>query len=156
MQLLTRQSLDESSSAYLSYDRVISAIEGHRSLKTWSYIMKSVDSDLVILDFGSNDLANIKNCHANTIKNIAKFLFSWVMNICAHRVLVIGILPRKRGLRGNTHDFDTIRAVYNSTMKRLCGSSARADLKKIRGFENIPVDDWSLDGIHPRNMSHYV
>ena len=39
---LTRQSLDESSSAYLSYDRVISAIEGHRSLKTWSYIMKSL------------------------------------------------------------------------------------------------------------------
>ena len=34
---LTRQSLDESSSAYLSYDRVISAIEGHRSLKNWSY-----------------------------------------------------------------------------------------------------------------------
>ena len=37
---LTRQSLDESSSAYLSYDRVISAIEGHKSLKNWSYIMK--------------------------------------------------------------------------------------------------------------------
>ena len=32
--------LDESSSAYLSCDRVISAIEGHRSLKNWSYIMK--------------------------------------------------------------------------------------------------------------------
>ena len=30
---LTRQSLDESSSAYLSYDGVKSAIEGHRSLK---------------------------------------------------------------------------------------------------------------------------
>ena len=116
----------------------------------------TVDSDLVILDFGSNYLANIKNSHANTIKNIAKFLFSCVMNICAHRVLVLGILPRKRGLRGNTHDFDTNRAVYNSTMKWLCGSSARADFKKIRGFENIPVDDWSLDGIHPRNMSHYA
>ena len=37
---LTSQSLDESSSAYLSYDRVISAIEGHRSLKNWSYIKK--------------------------------------------------------------------------------------------------------------------
>ena len=37
---LARQSLDESSSAYLSYDRVISAIEEHRSLKNWSYIMK--------------------------------------------------------------------------------------------------------------------
>ena len=37
---LTRQSLDERSSAYLSYDRVISAIEEHRSLKNWSYIMK--------------------------------------------------------------------------------------------------------------------
>ena len=78
------------------------------------------------------------------------------MNICAHRVLVLGILPRKRGLTGNTHDFDTNRAVYNSTMKRLCGSSARADFKKIRDFETIPVDDWSLDGIHPRNMSHYA
>ena len=30
---LIRQSLDERGSAYLSYDRVISAIEGHRSLK---------------------------------------------------------------------------------------------------------------------------
>ena len=37
---LTRQSLDESSSAYLSYDRMISAIEGHSSLKNWSYIKK--------------------------------------------------------------------------------------------------------------------
>ena len=37
---LTKQLLDESSSAYLSYDRVISAIAGHRSLKNWSYIMK--------------------------------------------------------------------------------------------------------------------
>ena len=37
---LTRQSLDERGSAYLSYDRVIRAIEGHRSLKNWSYIMK--------------------------------------------------------------------------------------------------------------------
>ena len=30
---LTRQSLDESSSAYLCYDRVTSVIEGHRSFK---------------------------------------------------------------------------------------------------------------------------
>ena len=38
---LTRQSLDESSSASLSYDRVISAIEGHRSLKNCSLIKGS-------------------------------------------------------------------------------------------------------------------
>ena len=38
---LTRQSLHENSSAYLSYDRVIiSAIKGHRSLKNWCYIKK--------------------------------------------------------------------------------------------------------------------
>ena len=30
---LTRQSLDERSSAYLCYDRVTSVIEGHRSFK---------------------------------------------------------------------------------------------------------------------------
>ena len=30
---LTRQSLDENSSAYLCYDRVASVIEGHRSFK---------------------------------------------------------------------------------------------------------------------------
>ena len=30
---LARQSLDESSSAYLCYDRVTSVIEGHRSFK---------------------------------------------------------------------------------------------------------------------------
>ena len=37
---LTRQSLDERSSAYLCYHRVISVIEGHRSFKTWIYLMK--------------------------------------------------------------------------------------------------------------------
>ena len=37
---LTRQSLDERSSAYLSYDRVKSAIEGQRSLKNCGYIIK--------------------------------------------------------------------------------------------------------------------
>ena len=37
---LARQSLDERSSAYLSYDRVISVIEGQRSFKKWIYIMK--------------------------------------------------------------------------------------------------------------------
>ena len=30
---LTRQSLDESGSAYLCYDRVINVIEGHKSFK---------------------------------------------------------------------------------------------------------------------------
>ena len=37
---LTKQSLDERSSAYLFYDRVKSAIEGHRSFKNWICIMK--------------------------------------------------------------------------------------------------------------------
>ena len=37
---LTRQSLNERSSAYLCYDRVISVIEGYRSFKNWIYIMR--------------------------------------------------------------------------------------------------------------------
>ena len=37
---LTRQSLDERSSAYLCYDGVISVIEGHRSVKKSICIMK--------------------------------------------------------------------------------------------------------------------
>ena len=35
---LNRQSLDESSPAYLCYDRVISVIKGHRSFINWIYI----------------------------------------------------------------------------------------------------------------------
>ena len=46
---LTRQSLDESSSAYLSYDRMISLIEGHRSFKNWIYIMKLLYIKIIIL-----------------------------------------------------------------------------------------------------------
>ena len=37
---LTTRSLNERGSAYLCHARVISVIEGHRSLKTWIYIMK--------------------------------------------------------------------------------------------------------------------
>ena len=37
---LTRQPLNESSSAYLCFDRVISVIEGHGSFKNWIYRMK--------------------------------------------------------------------------------------------------------------------
>ena len=77
----------------------------------------TTDTDLIILEFGANDLANIKKSHTNTVKNIANFFLSWVMNICAHRVLILGILLRKRGLPGNIHDFDTNRAVCNSTMR---------------------------------------
>ena len=58
----------------------------------------TVDIDLVILDFGSNDLANIKKSHTNTVKNIAKFLFSWVINICAHRVFIIWNISAQIGM----------------------------------------------------------
>ncbi len=120
------------------------------------------DCDLLVIDLGSNDLALLKHSCRRVMFSLAKFLFDWAIRSPAKHIILLGVLPRSGRLRGSIDTFRSNRDFYHAALSTLCSSNERTSFCKLRGFENRdhvnpkPISDWSRDGIHPKDMSHYV
>ena len=120
--------------------------------------------NLLVLDFGSNDLANLSRESEHFVHKLAEFFLDWAVNSRAKHILVLGILPRSQGLRSSVGTFESNRICYNKYMKHLCKMETRAlcTFRKLQGFEGFdhvvprPVRSWSNDGIHPTTMCRYA
>ena len=143
-------------------------VYGH-GVKTFTHVNLITDlpvrlrpkCDVMILDIGSNDLAQLKSVRPTAMHLLAEYLFDWAMRSTATHVVFLGVLPREGGLRGSVSNFQANRNLYNCAIKQMCEKSTRASFQKIRGFEGtcehpVPVSSWSDDLIHPRDMKRYV
>ena len=116
-----------------------------RGVYTYSSVSKITDipvswkpkCDMLIIDLGSNDIAQLKRDNKFTIEQLADFLFDWASRADVKCVLILGVLPRSRGLRGSASHFNFNRNHYHEALEQLCGGSRRMNFGKIRGFEGI-------------------
>ncbi len=119
--------------------------------------------DVLVLNMGSNDLANMDIVDNVHVSNLAKLHYYWCMNSGARRVLCLGVLPRSQRLRGSVAVFDANRDIFNEEFRKLCCRQPRVmTFRRIRGFEadsdhhTRVVDAWSKDGIHPYSWDKYI
>ena len=118
--------------------------------------------DIVLMDFGSNDLAELKTFSKSFCEKLVTFFITWAHASRAKKVLMCSILPRTGGIKSNTDIFESNRMYYNRVLRKRCKKSHMLTFVKIRGYERYPdrslrpVSSWSTDGIHPTDMSRYL
>ena len=61
--------------------------------------------DLLIMDIGSNDLAQMAKVSIEGAELLADYLLRWALHTGAKHVLFLGVLPRLGGLRGSADHF---------------------------------------------------
>ena len=115
----------------------------------------TTNSDLLAIDFGSNDLANLNKYSPHIVTCLAEYIYLWGMKSGAKRLLFLGVLQRSKGLKCTKDTFESNRTLFNKLMKEKCDKSNKADYKKMRGFER-KIELWSQDGIHPTYLNHYA
>lgn len=117
---------------------------------------------LLVINIGSNDLANCEHYSPKFVEKLAEYIHVWGNSTGAKKVLFIGIIPRSKNLNCDQSVFEENRKTYNQTLKSLCRSSDTSDYKTIRGFERYSdrslksTTSWSCDGIHPTSMKRYA
>lgn len=122
------------------------------------------NDNLLVVDFGSNDLANIPIESVHEVELLAHRIHTWAINTGAKHVLILGIIPRSGGFYNgcNRDTFELNRISYNNIMRKMCRRSTNCSFRKIRGYEFYPNNDikpthsWSTDGIHPFDMTRYI
>ena len=116
--------------------------------------------ELLVLDIGSNDIAQSKTVNKRAMELLAKFIYGWASLAPARCVIFIRVLPRTAGLRGSARQFKQNRLYYNAALTSLCKDSNHMTFAKVRGFEGrdpiAPVSSWSDDGTHPCSMEKYT
>lgn len=117
---------------------------------------------LLVVDFGSNDLANMHTATKSGVRMLVEHMFRWASTRGAQKVLILGVLPRSKHPKCDNIIFEDNRRWYNRFMQKLCKNSDICDFRKIRGYERYPggykksVRAWSKDGIHPYDMKRYA
>ena len=129
-----------------------SGLQSHE-LHNGDFLFHASRHDIVIVDCGSNDLANNKTIN-EVANNILLFARRCIQN-GAKIVFVASILPRKRRINTDPDDFANIAEEYNRHMKSLCVKEEQISFHRMTGFSRSvdgkqqPIHHWSEDGIHP-------
>ena len=109
------------------------------------FLFQASRHDIVILDCGTNDLAN--DIPIRTVMNNV-FLFA---RRCLEEgttiVFILSVLPRTRRIKSTDTQFLTKVREYNNLMKSTCVPEPNISFHRQSGFSN--VQEWSEDGIHP-------
>lgn len=160
---------DKNSEIALKFSRELHVAEVYKKTFTFCQINTfeqlprhfSTTCELVVFDFGSNDLARLKQYHESFIDELIKFYLMWLRRCGAKKYLVLGVLPRIGRLKGSPETFEKNRIYYNLKMKEQCKTLSDINFTKIRGFERFdhhlhkPISVWSSDGIHPTCIRQY-
>ena len=132
---------------------------GSRSLNANIPVAWRPSCELLVLDIGSNDIAQSKTVNKRAMELLAKFIFVWASLARARCVISLGVILRAAGLRGSARQFEQNRLYYNAVLTSLCKNSNHMNSAKDTGFEGsdpiASVSSWSDDGIHPRSMEKY-
>ena len=104
---------------------------------------------VVILDYGSNDLANGADPLevATTIIDIANTLIN---KYSVAHVVICSVLNRTSALGSLTAaQFKSLAYKVNHYLKTMCTDEPNLFYHIHKGFWSIPIHQWSHDGIHP-------
>ena len=133
-----------------------------KDLPRCAAITQKIEPSIVVIDIGSNDLANIKTRDHIKMLQLATQVTDFAASIPAKVVIIHAILPRTARITPSTETFQDNVDLYNNFLKNICETSDNLIYDKLRGFRNIWIDnveyplkvsDWSTDGIHCNSQS---
>ena len=124
-------------------------------------LVNFVEPDVVFIDIGSNDLANMAHEDPGAILTLVTSLTDYAATLRCKVVILSTVLPRTARLAGSPELFDSIRTQYNTMLYHVCSASEKLAYHSHRGFEKAhtlvsgaevtrtrAVCEWSDDGIH--------
>ena len=108
--------------------------------------------DIVLVDIGSNDLANLTFANPGRCLALATAIFDFAQTIISSTTVIINsVLPRVGRLNCSPKTFLENCTYFNNFLKHLCSSTPNIKYQKLRGFFGSDPEhklSWSLDGIH--------
>ena len=117
-----------------------------------SHLLRSVNPDLVLMQIGSNDLAN-GSCPLSVASksiDMAQNILSKIKS--AKQVIILSIIPRISKDPGISQE-KLNDSIYkcNGYLKNFCDVESSIQFKSLSGFWKNPIMHWSRDGIHPNS-----
>ena len=153
--LATNLALDE---VYQEVYTVSDGLVFISDLKLANSTLFNLKPELVVVDIGSNDIANVALCEPTRMLDMATQVFEFADSIQGAQAVVNAVLPRTNNISGHPSVFRQNATQYNVCLSNLCDPSFRVTFNKMRGFhgrwnevgleEPLPVASWSNDGIH--------
>ena len=124
--------------------------------------LNAVQPQIVILNVGSNDLANLTGVNNNHVLTMINSLVAFGEHCRAdyatQLVVINSIVPRLSNIACTPSDFTTNMETFNRLASNWCSGVDGLMFNRLRGFymkhiDNkieipLPVHEWSYDGIH--------
>lgn len=110
--------------------------------------------DIVIVDCGTNDLAN--DLHVSQIVHHVFLFARRCLLEGASIVVLLSVLPRTKRIATTSENFRACSVAFNEALRNICRTEKRIMFYRQTGFTKLidnttdqPVFHWSNDGIHP-------
>ena len=128
-------------------------------------LLHHVRPDIVVVNVGSNDLANLAQVNRAAVLQLAVQLHSFAASFDARMVIMCKVLYRTQRLSGTPEIFAENADIFNSIVRNMCckNSTPITLFNPLRGFMfehndtdtpiPRPVSSWSHDGIHVDTMA---
>jgi hypothetical protein len=122
---------------------------------------------LLLIDIGSNDVADVMTLDPNAMLRLATAVHDFAVQTAVPCVIINAILPRTGNISCDAAIFRGNAVLYNRFLASLCDDRT-THYNKMRGFAYIhqwsrrssrEVSTWSKDGIHcdsPISMRRYI
>ena len=146
-------------SVYTSSNSINLISDLHRSLS----LIHHIKPDILLLDIGSNDIANVHKVDPNLMLELAHELFQFAVSTQVPLVIINAVLPRTSKISSNPDDFRNNASHFNKSIQVYASDTQNVKYNKMRGFSfyydqhknerQKPVDHWSTDGIHCDSQS---
>lgn len=110
-----------------------------------------IHPQFVIIDAGTNDLATGASplSVASALLEVATTLINQHHTL---HVTLCSILHRANNIKMTPFQFQELANTHNNILKDLCEVEPDITYHTHRGFWNIPISQWSRDGIHPNTQ----
>lgn len=103
--------------------------------------------DFLIIDIGSNDLANCQSPLSTAFK-VTEFADKIIKNTSIKHIALCSVLCRGSRIPVTFDKFSKLVSQYNQILKTLCEAENYLTYHTHRGFWDQPIETWSRDRVH--------
>ena len=119
--------------------------------------IEKINPTLLLLNIGSNDLANLCCIDTATCEQLADSAVEFAESIGnTPTVVFYSVIPRSKRISSSPEVFLENMKAFNAKLQDLCAPFTKIHYERMRGFysdatnQSRKVDEWSDDGIHLR------
>ena len=130
-------------------------------------LIHEIQPQIIVIDIGSNDIANIDHENHNIMLEFANRLIDFALALTAPLIIINSVLPRTERISSTPDQFRNNASHFNKFISVYVSDTSNIIYNKMRGFAYYydannkespkPVHMWSQDGIHcdERSIQQY-